>query len=184
MRLNVPILERCDARFCSRFLKRVRKKGPNECWIFKGCQNKAGYGIVDSSWRTSRVAILAHRLAWVIANGAEIPEDKIICHTCDNPSCCNPAHLQLGTPQSNNADKIARGRHAHGPTHPRPLLGRKGTKHPRALYTDAQKAEAIAMRMRGKPFHEIAAAIECGRDTPTRWWKEHCAAIVAKIRKH
>jgi DNA-binding transcriptional ArsR family regulator len=32
-------------------------------------------------------------------------------HSCDNPPCCNPAHLRWGTPQSNQDDRRERRRH-------------------------------------------------------------------------
>ena len=40
----------------------------------------------------------AHRIAWIIENKCEIPEDKpYILHSCNNPKCCNPNHLRAGT---------------------------------------------------------------------------------------
>ena len=49
------------------------------------------------------------REAWVLANGP-VPEGRYICHTCDNPPCCNPAHLFVGTPSENVKDAVAKGR--------------------------------------------------------------------------
>lgn len=31
-------------------------------------------------------------------------------HTCDNPPCCNPAHLRCGTQKENIEDKYTKGR--------------------------------------------------------------------------
>jgi len=50
-----------------------------------------------------------HRLAWELVNGP-IPEGMNVLHNCDNPPCCNVAHLWLGTPAQNAADKITKGR--------------------------------------------------------------------------
>lgn len=40
-----------------------------------------------------------------------------ICHTCDNPSCCNPGHLFLGTGQDNALDRMKKNRGAAGERH-------------------------------------------------------------------
>ena len=36
--------------------------------------------------------------------------DIFVCHTCDNPKCCNPHHLFLGTALDNHLDALAKGR--------------------------------------------------------------------------
>ena len=51
----------------------------------------------------------AHRMAYEVAKG-DIPEGMHILHSCDNPKCCNPAHLRPGTHQENMDDMQARGR--------------------------------------------------------------------------
>jgi len=53
---------------------------------------------------------LVHRCAW--ESFASLPEgrSKHICHTCDNPRCCRPDHLFLGTPFENQYDSKRKGR--------------------------------------------------------------------------
>lgn len=75
------------------------------CWPWRGTKNTQGYGWIrfqGGNWR-------AHRLAWVFTVG-KIPEGMLVCHKCDNPSCCNPKHLFLGTHRDNSLDKYAKGR--------------------------------------------------------------------------
>jgi hypothetical protein len=51
----------------------------------------------------------AHRVAFFLTFGQPIP-DLLICHSCDNPGCCNPRHLWQGTAADNNADRSRKGR--------------------------------------------------------------------------
>ena len=98
-----------------RFWSKVdRSAGPNACWIWRAAvaSNSAaggdGYGCI---WLRRR-SIKAHRLAWFLTFGP-IPEGLEVCHNCpdgDNPRCCNPAHLFLGTHQENVRDCIRKGR--------------------------------------------------------------------------
>lgn len=53
---------------------------------------------------------LAHRVAKMIEIGGPIPDGLCVLHHCDNPACCNPAHLWLGTQKENVHDMIAKGR--------------------------------------------------------------------------
>lgn len=53
---------------------------------------------------------LAHRVAKMIEIGGPIPEGLCVLHKCDNPVCCNPSHLWLGTQKENVHDMIAKGR--------------------------------------------------------------------------
>lgn len=76
-----------------------------ECWPWRGRSNAGGYGRHD--------AAMAHRVAYTLVNG-EIPDGMIIRHNCDNPPCCNPKHLLVGTHADNMQDCISRKRIAHG----------------------------------------------------------------------
>lgn len=89
---------------------------PNGCWLWVASTSK-GYG----DFRVGGKTLKAHRVAWSMAHG-QIPHDGgthgiCVCHNCDNPLCCNPAHLFLGTNADNMRDKKEKGRQAHGHTH-------------------------------------------------------------------
>lgn len=78
------------------FWQRINKETGKFCWSWTGQKNQRGYGRIRGKF--------AHRVSWEIHNG-EIPVGKFICHTCDNPECCNPDHLFLGTAYDNNIDR-------------------------------------------------------------------------------
>ena len=54
--------------------------------------------------------VLTHRFAYEATHGEGSAKGKVVRHTCDNPPCCNPKHLILGTHKDNMHDKIKRGR--------------------------------------------------------------------------
>lgn len=95
-----------------RFWRKVAKGKPDECWEWQGHRERGGYGTVAfRKAKNQPYQKLAHRVAWELSNTADIPDGMFVCHTCDNPPCCNPNHLWLGTQADNNRDMIQKGRY-------------------------------------------------------------------------
>lgn len=88
-----------------RFWSRVDRCGPDECWPWLGRRNGYGYGVV---WLRDSDAI-ASRVAAALSIGF-VSADDVVRHACDNPPCCNPAHLSIGTHSDNSLDRERRGR--------------------------------------------------------------------------
>ncbi|MGI9141556.1 MAG: HNH endonuclease [Fluviibacter sp.] len=113
-----------------RFLSYIDQSGGAEaCWEWSGCKDESGYGRFHVG-KSRNSQILAHRAAYGIATG-ENPE--AVCHSCDNPSCCNPAHLFGGTRDDNNKDMARKRRHW---LHANKERATKGEKHGRAKLDD------------------------------------------------
>lgn len=93
-----------------RFWGRVtRPEDATACWLWQGAR-KSGGGLRYGHLRYDGHTVLAHRLAWELTHGP-IPPGLCVCHRCDNPICCNPAHLFLGTHSDNMRDREQKGRH-------------------------------------------------------------------------
>jgi hypothetical protein len=93
---------------------RLTVGGPDECWPCSGCSgNRAGHTHLSagSPTKPNYFRIYAHVFAWEQANGRQKPEGMVIMHSCDEPKCCNPRHLSLGTQADNIHDSIHKGRY-------------------------------------------------------------------------
>ncbi len=86
-----------------RFWPKV-KKGDG-CWLWTGGTVGKGYGKFEQT--------TAHRIAYELSRGL-IPDGLHVLHTCDNPICCHPDHLFLGTNLDNIQDRIDKGRSCRG----------------------------------------------------------------------
>lgn len=98
-------------KFCGnvaeRFWPKVDKSaGPDACWPYTGSITSHGYGCTSAG---NDKVVGAHKMAYLLAKGP-VAAGLQVMHSCDNPPCCNPAHLSLGTASDNAADKAAKGR--------------------------------------------------------------------------
>jgi hypothetical protein len=100
-------IRKCVHGSLAKRLKAYTKQDPKTgCLLWTGHRDPGGYGRMGVDHTTTRSA---HRVAWEIAHGS-IPEGMLVLHTCDNPRCCNPEHLKLGTHADNMRQKAERGR--------------------------------------------------------------------------
>lgn len=81
-----------------------------ECWEWVRSRTPTGYG--SFSYLGKRA--YAHRVAYsllvdpefnVFQGGRNDSSSTHVYHSCDNPSCINPEHLWLGTPEDNMRDR-------------------------------------------------------------------------------
>lgn len=93
-----------------RFYAKVDKSGPNDCWPWKAGRAGKGYGQFYFNGRKG----YAHRFSYIAHHGP-LPRGALALHTCDNPICVNPAHLEAGSNKKNLRDMVARGRRTAWP---------------------------------------------------------------------
>lgn len=116
------------------------------CWEWKGTKNEYGYGIfLLPGEKSSR----AHRVMYERVNGP-IPNNLVVMHICDNPSCVNPDHLRLGTKADNNKDRIEKRRGKYN-------MDRKGCRltveQVKDIIVDERKQKDIADSYGVNPSH-------------------------------
>jgi len=110
-------MEHFTAADIAKFWSNVNVGKNRQCWEWTRGRQGAGYGaayIDDGSGR--RVQMLAHRVACAIAHGPAPDGKASALHSCDNPPCCNPAHLRWGSQKENTADAIDRDRASPPPS--------------------------------------------------------------------
>lgn len=121
------------------FWARVQIGEPDACWPWLGHKIRRGYGQLSVAGRLW----LAHRYAYSISNNRE-PGLLLVCHTCDNPPCCNPTHLFLGTVADNTRDAQAKGRLAKGERIGVSRLTASAVREIRARFVAGESKAALA----------------------------------------
>ncbi len=136
-----------DKTLSQRFWEKVNVGLPDLCWEWMAMCMPQGYGrfTVNAETRTP-----AHRIAYQLSIGP-IPEGYDVCHHCDNPPCCNPAHLFSGTRHENMIDAFKKGRIA------------KGFKLPQTKLSDEQVDEILIRVASGECHHVVGGEFGISR---------------------
>lgn len=157
IRIGSTIIELTE-RDVNRFWSKIDRVSPDGCWEWTGkSTHKFGYGIIGIGGRPPKGRTArAHRVAYAIANGG-LTSHLMVCHRCDNPRCCNPSHLFLGTAKDNHRDMCAKKRNVNPPRliGEHNLGGGKLNSHDvveiRALRSSGEKVVVIASRFNIDP---------------------------------
>lgn len=136
-----------------------RDLGPDDCWPWIGYRNEQGYGRV---WIKDK-GYYAHRVIYDLVNpgvislkGPKSPYDPgWIRHTCDNPKCCNPKHMLVGTHAENMGDRKERGHYGY----------EHSTKSPRAKLTTEDVLDIRAKKKAGATCKALALLYEVSPST-------------------
>lgn len=121
------------------------------CSIWAGYSTHDGYGRIRHKGRMK----LVHRIAFELRFGP-IPKGAMVCHRCDVRSCCNPAHLFLGSNKDNMLDMRAKGRQS------------RGASRPSAKLTLQQAAEIRERAASGETVRSLGAFYGVGKSTVSR----------------
>jgi hypothetical protein len=100
--------EKDKNRFFSKILFTANS---NRCWHWGASLDTNGYGQfhLNVSYKNGKM-FMATRVAYYLHYNID-PIGLAVCHKCDNPKCCNPDHLFLGTLSDNSVDMVRKGRH-------------------------------------------------------------------------
>lgn len=175
--LNIP-LNRLTYKRIETFWSRVDKSaGENSCWPWLGSRDGSGYGKMKVD---AGINARTHRIAYLLATGKD-PGESMVCHTCDNPPCCNPAHLWLGDNRANQLDASAKGR--------KPPSDSAGEKNGAAKLTAADVDRIRAMIAGGSTNKAIARVFGVTHQAISRirrgrsWGKEPLQPKYASLRR-
>lgn len=136
-----------------RFWSNVAIAGADDCWLWTSpWVNEGGYGLLGIDGKS----VLAHRFSWELHNGP-IPDGLCVLHRCDNPACCNPAHLFLGTRPDNSADMVTKGRSSRGSRSPAAKLTEEDVRviRRRVAGCEAQRTVAADFGVRPQTISKI-----------------------------
>ena len=146
-----------------RLLSFIERRRAPECWPWKGAIGRWGYGVF---WLNGH-NLNASRAAYLLLVGPA-KSGQVVCHSCDNPVCCNPNHLWLGTQADNLRDCRRKGRASSQ------LEAGGSAHHPRY---NAKLTPAMVIEARRLYFQDSVSQSEIGRR-----WGVHSSAISRAVR--
>lgn len=123
-----------------RFWDKVDVIDDEACWLWNAATNSRGYGSFGLRGRV----LSAHRVAYVIVHGCDVPTGDVIRHLCHRKSCVNPAHLATGSHADNAQDTVHAG------------LSSRGVSNPRAKLTDDMVREMRQRVADGETFASVS----------------------------
>lgn len=145
-----------------------------ECWEWRASVNRQGYGKFKDCGSVRN----ANAVAWEIANDAPL-RGAVTRHSCDNPKCCNPAHLAKGTQADNMQDMVDRGRgrnwRASGEANPNARLTAADVAVIRGRIREGQSNSAIAAD------YPVSSSMISKIRTSAAWGVDSGAAEMAPI---
>jgi hypothetical protein len=163
MPVQFDTIERRSAAFWAK----VKVGAIDECWPWLSyCRpigpSSLGYG----RWAFAKGRVVAaHRAAWMFSKSRDVPTAMLVCHRCDNPPCCNPAHLFVGTVADNNKDRAAKGRTVRGARDDALTNFATGERHGSAKLTQTL---ADAIRADPRSLSQVAPAFGISERTASR----------------
>lgn len=156
----------------TRFWSNVQQASLDACWLWTGKSMQGKYGKFYAKVNGKPKYFSSSRAAFILHNGLPLDLDPkvLVRHSCDNPPCCNPNHLLLGTPKQNSEDMVTRNRNHKGSTHRNSKLNEEQVFEIRRLHSqktsqaelsrlfgvDSQTIFNIVHRHSWKHFKEIA----------------------------
>lgn len=128
-----------------RFWPKISSTNAAGCREWLGQKDRNGYGSIG----LGRKRVNTHRLAMALHLGLDLDDLRglCVCHKCDNPACCEPSHLFLGTQRDNIHDAIVKGR--RGST--------AGELNCRSKLTAQAVQQMRELRKAGRTFESIGA---------------------------
>ncbi len=159
-----------DARFVAAFWAKVdTSAGPDGCW-YVGKQ-RYSYPLV---W-VRKKSYSAHKLAFELTFGMMLP-GFVVMHRCDNPPCCNPAHLRPGTRSDNTQDMIRKGRlfgaHVKDGDPPKRLHKRSVTWPPKLYQQMVEQAERDECSVNALVVQAVREFIEAYEADHPGFWSD------------
>lgn len=145
-----------------RFWPKVDRRGPDECWPWLAASTPGGYGVIGSGGLVGHggdgFMRMATHVSWEIANGTPWPDGKWALHSCDNPPCVNPRHIEPGDQIENMSQAKARRRVRSGTNHPMHLhpYAARGAAHGLTHLTDDDIRVIRAGYASGRGYKSLA----------------------------